>query len=195
MVKNSRDSINIFKLTELMLGELYRNRNIVTEKSATNFAEIHSKSIGCNYKSDIFQAVYNYAKLDTEYMFTLSIISIMYHTFEQLLSKILNPPPCKNKGLFQKCDLVLKEYGYNYKENSHYDIVEKYRLLTNSIKHGKIKQLKNKYPELINDDAVDGTILDNALNITNVEVDECLSGLIEYVEELYDYFDVMEYIE
>ena len=124
-VKDSQNSINIFKLTELMLGELYKNRKIITEKSATDFAEIYSKFIGGNCKSNVYQVMYNYAKQDTEYMFTLSIISIMYHTFEQVLIKILNPPDCKGKSsLFVKCDSVLREYGYNYKKNTYYLLIQ-----------------------------------------------------------------------
>lgn len=57
------------------------------------------------------------------------------------------------KILEEKCS----NFNYDIRKNSYYEIVEKYRNLNNSIKHGKIyNSIKKKYPKLINDE--DGII-------------------------------------
>ena len=66
------------------------------------------------------------------------------------------------------------------------DVIEKGKM------HGSLNNLKEKYPELINGDTSDneyGTIIDDKLNITEENIDECCVCLCEYVKEMNCYFE------
>lgn len=197
-IKISKDDITRFKLTELMLYESYRNIGLNANKSAENIANRFKEFINKNNKN-VYEAMYNYAKLDVKYLLSLSTITNMYNTFEQFLKKMLNINSNSRENLKELCNGVLEEYGYKYKyeENTYYEIINKYRILNNSIKHGQIyKSIKKLYPELINKDCniKDGTILDNILNITEDDIIECCTGLISFIDEMYTYFEDMEYL-
>ena len=93
---------------------------------------------------------------------------------------------------------IAKKYDYDLMNNSYFESVNKYRLLNNAIKHGGIEELKKEHCYLINqtyDDNDYGTILDNKLNITIDEIDECCNCLYNFVEEMNIYFENMGYID
>ena len=131
-------------------------------------------------------------------MSSLSIITNMYNTFEQFLKYILNIHSSSKKNLKDLCNNVLEKFDYKCEENTYYEITEKYRMLNNSIKHGKINEnIEKNYPELINKNCnvKDGTILDNLLNITEDDIVECFTGLISFIDEMCAYFEDMGYLD
>ena len=76
-------------------------------------------------------------------------------------------------------------------------IIDKYRMLNNAIKHGSISDnIKKLYPELIdkNYNSKDVTILDGILNITEDEIIECFTGFVSFIDEMYEYFEIMGYL-
>ena len=196
-IKILKDDITLFKLTELMLYESYKNIELNANKSAEDIANRFKKFINKDDKK-VYETMYNYAKLDVEYMSSLSTITNMYNTFEQFLKKILNIHSSSKKSLKDLCNNVLEKFDYKYEENTYYEITEKYRMINNSIKHGKINEnIEKNYPELINKDCnvKDGTILDNLLNITEDSIVECLTGLTSFVDEMRAYFENMGYLD
>lgn len=192
----TKEKRDLFLLTELLICKSSKNitePKETAEDMANNFCQFYK----FDTKSKEYKVMYNFAKESTEYMNKLSAIMCMYSTFEQYLKVSLNPNN-NEKLLEEKIEKVCEKYEYNMKENTYYDIYNKYRMINNSIKHGNPKrQLFQEYPELENKECdinKYGTILDSSLNITDEDVEECCFGLCKFVLEMYNYFEDFGYI-
>jgi len=191
----TKEKLELFLITELLICKSYNNSNVIKET-----AEYISKSFCQFYKfssdNQEYKAMYDFAKESTEYMNRLSAITGMYSTLEQFLKVSLNPSNDYKKSLEEKIESVCEKYKYSMKDNTYYDIYNKYRMINNSIKHGNPKrQLFQEYPELENKECNIkryGTILDSSLNITDEDVSECCSVLCKFALEMYYYFENYE---
>ena len=110
----------------------------------------------------------------------------MYHLFEQFIKIYFNVNLEKD---YKETNIIASTYNYDIKQNENFELVNKYRLINNAIKHGSIKELSKYYPDLIND------IHSDKLNITESELDECFICLFEFVVEMNAYFEDMGYKE
>lgn len=192
----SKDKLDGYRLNLLLIHDTYTNNDEVISKKMDKFMEKYNQynKQKENYES-INSNISNYAKIAISYSLLESGITNMYHLFEQFLKIYYNVDIESN---YKKTITIANTYEYNLKDNEHYEVVEKYRLLNNAIKHGGIENLRKKYPSLINntyDDNDYGTILDDKLNITENELDECCSALYKFVEEMNTYFEDMGYLE
>ena len=194
----SKDKLELFLLTELLICKSYNDKNVLEETSdniSKDFCEFYKFDINDNN----YKKMYDFAKNSIEYMNKLSAITSMYSTFEQFIKISLNLSN-NDMSLEKKINAKCKEYQCQYcvEENSYYELFNKYRMVNNAIKHGNITmELKRNYPNLFNkacNSKTYGTILDSSLNITDDEVIECYTGLCEFAKEMYSYFEDLGYI-
>ena len=137
----------------------------------------------------------DYVQSSIDYEMRTSVIMSFYHTFEQYIK--IEYKVGYQKGLTFMNELKNKclDYDYDTEQNTYYDVVEKYRKLNNTIKHGRIiKSYEKDLSEFIvsNDDM--GTLMNDPLDITDENIEECYVSLCEFVQEMYCYFEDMEYI-
>lgn len=148
-IKFTKDKLELFLLTQILICKSYNDKNALEETS-----DNISKDFCDFYKFDThnneYKKMYNFAKNNIEYMNKLSAITSMYSTFEQFMKVSLKLSNV-NGTLEQKIENICKDYDYDVKENSYYEIFDKYRMINNSIKHGNIcHELQRKYPSLKN---------------------------------------------
>lgn len=191
----SRDKIVEFRLTLLLLHDTYINNNDFVNNKVTEFIEKYNKfNKSCD--ESINSNLIEYTKMSIEYSLFETGITQMYHLFEQFIKIYFNIN--LSEDCFNNAKKIAKNYDYNFTNNSYFELVNKYRLLNNSIKHGGIEELRKEHCYLINqayDNNDYGTILDNILNITINEIDECCNCLYNFVEEMNAYFEDMGYID
>lgn len=191
----SKDKIDGFRLTLLLLHDTYINNNAFVDNKVNEFIKKYNK-FSKNSKEKINPNLIEYVKMSITYsLFETGIIQ-MYHLFEQFIKIYFNINLAED--CFKNAKEIAKKYDYNLMNNSYFELVNKYRLLNNAIKHGGIEELKKEHCYLINqtyDDNDYGTILDNKLNITIDEIDECCNCLYNFVEEMNTYFEDMGYID
>lgn len=185
----SKDSLTLFCMDLLLINKAYKNQVNTIDDTAKDFSKKFEDY--CKYNDDeLSNKMLEIAKISVEYSVGVSSIITMYHTLEQYIKIEYNIISKNKESIIEKLSDVCVKYNYIVNDNSYYDIVEKYRNMTNSLKHGKIKKsFKNQYPELINSDDSLGTLLNNTFNITESVVDECCFGLVSFVEEMYSYFE------
>lgn len=191
----SKDKMDGFRLTLLLFHDTYTNNSDFTDNKVNEFINKYNKYSKCSKENNNSNLI-EYVKLSITYSLFQTGIIQMYHLFEQFIKmyfKINLESDC-----FKDAEEIAKRYHYNWRSNSYFNAVNKYRLLNNAIKHGGVEKLKKEYRYLINQTYNEndyGTILDNKLNITNNELDECCSCLYNFVEEMNTYFEDMGYIE
>lgn len=191
----SKDKLDSYRLNLLLIHDTYTCNNDLINNKASEFLKKYQEYNKIDDKK-INSALISYAKMTISYSLLETGITQMYHLFEQFIGIYFNIDLEKNH--FTIAGKQSKKYEYNLKENEYFELVNKYRLLNNAIKHGGIENLRKKYPNLINDthNGNDyGTILDDKLNITENELDECCSCLYKYIDEMNAYFEDMGYIE
>ncbi len=193
----SKDKLVGYYLNLLLIHDTYTNNDEFISKKTDIFVEKYNQYNNQkeNNKS-VNSNISNYTKMAISYSLLGAGITNMYHLFEQFLKIYFNIE--LEEDYFSQAKKQCKKYGYDLEKNEYTKLVNKYRLLNNAIKHGGIEDLKKEHLSLINntyDDNEYGTILDNKLNITENELDECCSVLYKFVEEMNDYFVDMGYME
>lgn len=191
----SKDKLDSYRLNLLLIHDTYTCNNDLINNKASEFLKKYQEYNKMDDKK-INSALINYAKMTISYSLLEIGITQMYHLFEQFIKIYFNID--LENDYFNKAVKQSKKYNYNLEENEYFELVDKYRLLNNAIKHGGIENLREKYSNLINDTHNDndyGTILDDKLNITENELDECCSCLYKYIDEMNAYFEDMGYIE
>lgn len=185
-----------YYLTMLLINNLSKNQESITDKLNKPFLNRFKQYIKTKDNTELYDKMYDYAKLSVDYLRLQSAITMMYHLFEQFIKVFFNIDA--NKNYFDEASKIIKKYNYSFKDNSYFEIVNKYRLLNNAIKHGGIEDLENECPEFINNNCEPnkyGTMLDNSLNISNDNIDECCKGLCDFIDEMYSFFKDMGYID
>lgn len=192
----SKDKLDGYRLSLLLIHDTYTNNDEIISKKVDEFMEKYNQY---NKQKDINKSVNfnisNYAKMSISYSLLETGITQMYHLFEQFVKIYFNIDLEKD---YKETKKLANTYNYDLKQNEYFELVDKFRLINNSIKHGGIEDLRKKYPNLINDTYNDndyGTILDDKLNITESELDECCRCLYKFVDEMNTYFEDMGYIE
>lgn len=192
----SKDKLDGYRLSLLLIHNIYTNNDEIISKKVDKFMEKYNQY---NKQKDINKSVNfnisNYAKMSISYGLLETGITQMYHLFEQFVKIYFNVDLEKD---YKETNKIANTYNYDLKQNEYFELVDKYRLINNSIKHGGIENLREKYSNLINDTYDDndyGTILDDKLNITENELDECCSCLYKFVEEMNTYFEELGYVE
>lgn len=192
----SRDKLDDYRLNLLLIHDTYTNNKEFIDKKVDTFLNKINKHNGLKSKVKISNSnLDNYTRMSISYSLFETGITQMYHLFEQFLKMYFNVDLEKD---YKKVIKIANQYDYNLTENEYHKLMNKYRLLNNAIKHGGIINLEKEYPSLVNQTYNDndyGTILDNKLNITEVELDECCSCLYSFVDEMNTYFEDMGYIE
>ena len=186
-MKNKNKKFYLFGLSLLMISKLYDNRNMAIKKSSAQFEQEFSDYLNLKDKSDR-DIICEFAEITAESALGCSLILAMYHTFEQYIS--LEYDVTKENSSLTKTlgDKLLDKYQYNIETNSYYEKVEKYRNLSNAIKHNKVtKKFKKKYPDLIDHNSNLGTLLDNSLNIGEEQIHDCYASLFGFAKELIDF--------
>lgn len=192
----SKEKLQLFYLTMILSNEILKNEENIINNSAKRFRKRVNEFVGINESHILSDKIYEIARISVENTIATSIITNMFHTFEQYIKLEYNITAKGKESVIEKLEGVCHKFNYNVKESEYYETVEKYRKLNNSIKHGKInKDLKKQYPELINDEDDWGTLLNNTFNITEDITSECCSGLCKFVGEMYNYFEDMGYLE
>ena len=195
-IQVSKDKLDGFRLNLLLIHDTFTNNREMVNKKADKFIEKYNQY---NKQNSINNIIYSnlssYAKMSISYSLLETGITQMYHLFEQFVKIYFNIDLEKD---YKETKKLANTYNYDLKQNEYFELVDKYRLINNSIKHGGIEDLRKKYPNLINDTYNDndyGTILDDKLNITESELDECCRCLYKFVDEMNTYFEDMGYIE
>lgn len=186
-MKSENKNFYLFGLSLLMISKLYDNRNMAIKKSSAQFEQEFSDYFNLKDKSDR-DIICEFAEITAKSALGCSLILAMYHTFEQYISL--------EYGITKKTKLsltktlgykLLDKYQYNIETNSYYEKVEKYRDLSNAIKHNKVTQtFKKKYPDLIDHNSNLGPLLDNSLNIGEEQIHNCYASLFGFAKELID---------
>lgn len=192
----SRDKLDDYRLNLLLIHDTYTNNKEFIDKKVDIFLNKFNNYNGLKSKVKISNSnLDNYARMSISYSLFETGITQMYHLFEQFLKMYFNVDLEKD---YKNVIKIANQYDYNLTENEYHKLMNKYRLLNNAIKHGGIINLEKEYPSLVNQTYNDndyGTILDNKLYITEVELDECCSCLYSFVDEMNTYFEDMGYIE
>lgn len=192
----SRDKLDDYRLNLLLIHDTYTNNKEFIDKKVDTFLNKINKHNGLKSKVKISNSnLDNYTRMSISYSLFETGITQMYHLFEQFLKMYFNVDLEKD---YKNVIKIANQYDYNLTENEYHKLMNKYRLLNNAIKHGGIINLEKEYPSLVNQTYNDndyGTILDNKLYITEVELDECCSCLYSFVDEMNTYFEDMGYIE
>lgn len=189
-MKSENKNFYLFGLSLLMISKLYDNRNMAIKKSSAQFEQEFSDYFNLKDKSDR-DIICEFAEITVESALGCSLILAMYHTFEQYISL--------EYGITKKTKLsltktlgykLLDKYQYNIETNSYYEKVEKYRDLSNAIKHNKVtKTFKKNYPDLIDHNSNLGPLLDNSLNIGEEQIHDCYASLFGFAKELIDFLE------
>lgn len=183
----SKDKLEGYRLNLLLIHNTYTNNDEIIIKKVDKFMEKYNQYNKTNTNDN--KALNNYTEMAISYSLFQSGILQMYHLFEQFLKMYFN---VELKGDYKETVRIANKYDYNIKKNEYYELINKYRLLNNAIKHGGIERLEDKYPSLVNKEDISneyGTILDDKLNITENELDECCLCLYNFVEEMNTYFE------
>lgn len=192
----SKSNLELCGLTMIMTVELYKNREQSISSSANKMSKKMTDFYNIIDNKLLDKSTFELAKISTEYAIVTSIITNLFHTFEQYIKLEYKLNSGGKDSFMKKLEYKCMKYDYDTKENTYYDSVEKFRKLNNSIKHGKIKSdFKNEFPNFINTDDDLGTLLDNSLNITENDIEECFASLFGFISEMYTYFEDMGYIE
>ena len=190
----SKEKLDNYRINLILIHDTYVNNEKFLCKKANSFTKKYN-NYSKNNNDKLTQCINDYATRTMSYSLLEAGIMQMYHLFEQFIKMYFN------LDVEEKYDFVKKaanKYEYNLKKNEYFYLMNKYRLLNNAIKHGGLDKLEKEFPELINVDASDneyGTILDDKLNITEENLDECCVCLYEYVEEMNYYFENMNFSE
>ena len=193
--KDLKNQLLNYKLNLILIHDTYSENDQFIYNKANVFVEKFNNYTK-NKSKRISTSNYKFAEMIVSYSLLQSAITQMYHLFDQYIRLIFNIDYSVQD--FKNVIKEIKKYNYNVKENTYFDLVNKYRLLNNAIKHGGIDELEKEYPTFINNDIYNnelGTILDNKLNINNDDVDECCSCLFKYVEEMTNYLENIGYFD
>ena len=190
----SKDKLDNYRVDLMLIHDTYVNNERFISKKANSFTKKYN-DYSKNNNDKLTQCINDYATRTISYSLLESGITQMYHLFEQFVKMYFNLDVQEEYGFVKT---TAKKYDYDLEENEYFDLMNKYRLLNNAIKHGGLDNLKKEYPELINGDTSDneyGTILDDKLNITEENLDECCVCLYKYVEKMNCYFEDMNFSE
>lgn len=189
------DQLLNYKLNLMLIHDTYSKNDQFINNKANLFVEKYNDYTK-NKNKKISSINHIYAEMVVSYSLLQSAITQMYHLFDQYIRLLFNIDYSIQD--FKTVIKEIKKYNYNIKENTYFDLVNKYRLLNNAIKHGGLEELGKEYPNFINNDNDSnelGTILDNKLNINSDDVDECCSCLFKYVEEMTNYLENTGYFD
>jgi len=179
------EKFKMFVTNLSILHDAYINNEDFVNKKADEYL-VKFNEFSNNSDDEYSNAIKNFYIKTVLYSLYESSITQMYHLFEQYIKMNFNIS-IEDRTIDYK--MIKADYGYDYKENCYYDLVNKYRIINNAIKHGGIKELSNKYPELTRNDINDcGTIMDDIIILTSENVDECYTCLYNFVIELDSYF-------
>lgn len=190
----SKDKLDSYYVNLKLIHDTYVNNEQSINKKADSFTKKYN-NYSKNNSVRLTKTINEYAIRTISYSLLEAGITQMYHLFEQFVKIYFN---LDVEGMYDSVKKTAKKYDYDLKKNEYFDLMSKYRLLNNAIKHGSLNNLKKEYSELINGDTSDneyGTILDDKLNITEENIDECYVCLCEYVKEMNCYFEDMNFSE
>lgn len=190
----SKDKLDSYYVNLKLIHDTYVNNEQSINKKADSFTKKYN-NYSKNNSVSLTKAINEYAIRTISYSLLEAGITQMYHLFEQFVKIYFN---LDVEEMYDSAKKTAKKYDYDLEKNEYFDLMSKYRLLNNAIKHGSLNNLKKEYPELINGDTSDneyGTILDDKLNITEKNIDECYVCLCEYVKEMNCYFEDMNFGE
>ena len=186
---NSFNKIMKMFVTNLsILHDAYVNNEDFVNKKAVEYLARYNEFAG-NENDEYSNTIKKFYITTVMYSLYESSITQMYHLFEQFIKMVFSSS-IEDRTINYK--VIKDDYGYDYKKNSYYDLVDKYRLINNAIKHGGIKELSSKYPELTRNCTNDcGTIMDDVINLSSDNIDECYDCLYHFALELDSYFKDM----
>ena len=173
-IKINNNDLLQFKIIILLISESSKNIKSTINNTALSFSN--------EYKNDlkVKNALCDYSKVSIEYIHMKLYVVSIYNIFEQYIKLIFNIKDIKN--------FYNEKNYYLYNDNFYYEIVNQCRLLNNSIKHGTIsKELDKKYINSFSKEK-NNTILDTSLNIEIEHIEEFCVGVINFVEELINYY-------
>ena len=180
-MKDNDENLGLFLTTILLINKTYNYK----EKLCDDVAKEFENNFKDFYKiNDSKEVAYNLAKTTVDYYMDTSAIMSTYHAFEQYIKIEYGVKTKGRESLLGNLKTLCKNsYNYDINKNKYLKDVKKYNLIVNSLKHGKIKDLKEKHPEIINDDDP-STLLNNSINITKDLIDNFTVNLINFVEEI-----------
>ena len=191
----SKDKLDSYRLNLLLIHDIYTNNEEMINRKVNAFLKKYNDYNKLNNDKNIDSNLGKYLKISISYSLFETGITQMYHLFEQFLKIYFNINLEKD---FKNTSKIANRYDYDLTKNEYYELVDKYRLLNNAIKHGGISKLENAYFSLINqnDNNDDyGTIMDDKLNITENELNECCVCLYKFVDEMNAFFQDMGFVE
>ena len=191
----SKDKLDSYRLNLLLIHDTYTNNEEMINRKVNAFLKKYNDYNKLNNDKNIDSNLGEYLKISISYSLFETGITQMYHLFEQFLKIYFNINLEKD---FKNTSKIANRYDYDLTKNEYYELVDKYRLLNNAIKHGGIYKLENAYFSLINqnDNNDDyGTIMDDKLNITENELNECCVCLYKFVDEMNAFFQDMGFVE
>ncbi len=139
-IKVSKENLENYYLTMILINNSYKNQVFGINKNCEPFLDRFKEYFKCDINDKLYITMFNYVKLSVEYLQMQSAITIMYHLFEQFIKVFF----CINmdKDYFTEAKKIVEKYEYNFEDNTYYEIVNKYRLLNNFIKHGGSTELE-----------------------------------------------------
>ena len=179
----NKDNYYIFISSMLLINEMYNHKKKVIDDSIINVNNrMNDFFTNKKFTNEQLNVINDYSKFCIDESYKMSIILLFYSEFEKYIKELFN---IENTGKLSLEDVVYEKTKYDYKENSYYEEVEKYRMLNNCIKHGTPTQtFRKKYSEMVIENNSANTTYKYSFNITDDNINECFNCLVHFVNEL-----------